>query len=98
MRTEDFKVIMPEPAERPGYTGTALPAESLGFEVAGEDKKYVPRQWKSTATRSVSPPEKWRSPGMQGIFGPITGTWRFTELTAFRLPLFGRTGGTALCP
>ncbi len=37
-----FQVIMPEPVERPGYTRTAPPAESLGFEVAGEDKKYVP--------------------------------------------------------
>ncbi|MDE6641157.1 MAG: sialate O-acetylesterase, partial [Acetatifactor sp.] len=29
-------------AERPGYDRTAPPAESLGFEIAGEDGNYVP--------------------------------------------------------
>ena len=28
--------------ERPGYDENAYPAASLGFEVAGEDGKYVP--------------------------------------------------------
>lgn len=35
------KEISPS-AERPGYDRTAPPAESMGFEVAGEDGNYVP--------------------------------------------------------
>lgn len=38
-----FQVIKKSPlAERPGYDRTAPPAESLGFETAGEDGNYVP--------------------------------------------------------
>lgn len=38
-----FRVTQNSPsAERPGYDRTAPPAESLGFEVAGEDGNYVP--------------------------------------------------------
>lgn len=37
-----FRVSPPEPMDLPGYDRTAAPAESLGFETAGEDGKYVP--------------------------------------------------------
>lgn len=38
-----FRVAnIPPSAERPGYDRTAPPAESMGFEVAGEDGNYIP--------------------------------------------------------
>lgn len=37
-----FAVAPPKTGARPGYDETAPPAESLGFEVAGEDGRYVP--------------------------------------------------------
>lgn len=37
-----FHVNIPEAVERPGYSRTAPPAASLGFEIAGEDGNYVP--------------------------------------------------------
>ncbi len=41
-----FIVKEPEDVKRPGYDKSAYPAASLGFEVAGEDGRYVPAQVK----------------------------------------------------
>lgn len=53
-----FTVKTPEAAEGPEYRKTAPPAESLGFEIAGEDGRYVPAAVKIERDRiHVSAPE-----------------------------------------
>lgn len=59
------------PAERPGYDRTAPPAESLGFEIAGEDGKYVPAAVKIRGDRiHVSAP---------GIAVPVYARYLWTN-------------------
>ncbi len=55
---EGFRVSVPEAAERPGYSRSAPPADSLGFEIAGEDGNYVPARVKIQGDKiHVSAPE-----------------------------------------
>lgn len=52
----------PEEADRPGYSKTAPPAASMGFEIAGEDGAYIPAKVRVEGDRIVLSHEKAERP------------------------------------
>lgn len=52
----------PEEADRPGYSKTAPPAASMGFEIAGEDGAYIPAKVRVEGDRIVLSHEKAARP------------------------------------